>query len=153
MCQALITASKVQDKSPSLLTTMTASLEASFSPSEVISASARAVCSVALLRITSLTRKGYLQGSKSASQAVANLISLYTVTSTSTSTGASASSSTMGNHLGAGEATTIYPVSTAVSTTRFNAVIETYIYSTFRVTRDFVTDCDVRTCDVCSTRK
>ena len=116
MCQALITASKVQDKSPSLLTTMTASLEASFSPSEVISASARAVCSMALLQITSLTRKGYLQGSKSASQAVANLISLYTVPSMS------ARSSKLSIPSVLGEATTAYPVSTAVSTTTLESM-------------------------------
>ena len=118
MCQALIAASKVQDKSPSLLTTMTASLQASFSPSEVISASARAICSMALLRITSLARKGYLQGSKSASQAVANLISLFTVTSTSTS--ARSSTSSIPSVLG--EATTAYPVSTAVSTTTLKSM-------------------------------
>ena len=116
LCQALIVASKVQDKSPSLLTTMTASLEASFSPSEVISASARAVCSMALLRITSLARKGYLQGSKSASQAVANLISLFTVTSTSARSSTSSIPSVLG------EATTAYPVSTAVSTTALKSM-------------------------------
>ena len=116
LCQALIVASKVQDKSPSLLTTMTASLEASFSPSEVISASARAVCSMALLRITSLARKGYLQGSKSASQAVANLISLFTVTSTSARSSTSSIPSVLG------EATTAYPVSTAVSTTTLESM-------------------------------
>ena len=52
-----------------------------------------------------MTRKGYLQGSKSSAQAVADLISSYTVTSTSASR----------RRLSTGATTSVYPVTTAVS--------------------------------------
>ena len=81
LCQALITASKAQDKSPSLLGTLVASLLSSFSPDEITSDSGKVLCAEALTRISALTRKGYLSGSKSVAQQVASLASLYTVNS------------------------------------------------------------------------
>ena len=85
LCRALVTAASIQDKSLSLLTTLTNSLLLSFSPSEVISDNAKVICSTALLKIVSLSRKGYLEGSIATAQSLAELISAYTLKNTSTS--------------------------------------------------------------------
>ena len=85
LCRALVTAASIQDKSLSLLTTLTNSLLLSFSPSEVISDDAKEVCSAALLKIVSLSRKGYLEGSIATAQSLAELISAYTLKNTSAS--------------------------------------------------------------------
>ena len=103
LCKALVTAASIQDKSLSLLNTLTNSLLLSFSPSEVISNDAKVICSTALLKIASLSRKGYLEGSIATAQTLAELISAYTLKNTS----ATASQSSA--------YTSTYPVTRAVS--------------------------------------
>ena len=83
LCKALVTAGKIQDKSSLLLTTLTNSLLLSFSPTEVISDGSKLICSTALLKIASLARRGYLEGSKVTAQSLADLISAYTLKNTS----------------------------------------------------------------------
>ena len=105
MCKAVITASKSQDRSPSLLATLTSSLSASFSPSEIVTAGGKQACAEALQIITALTKSGYIQGSKQTTQSVAELISSYTVRS-----------NTFGSSTGVdGIPTEVYPVNEAVS--------------------------------------
>ena len=85
-----MTASSKQDRSSALLTTLTSSLLSSFASSEVYTSSGKAICSTALLKIASLSRRGYLLGSTVNAQLLADLISAYTsktITSTSTSNG------------------------------------------------------------------
>ena len=103
LCQALVTATSIQDRSPSLLTTLTTSLLQSFSPWEVISDSAKTICSTALSKAVSLSRRGYLKGSKVTAQLLVDLISAFS----------SNSSSISGRRLGQFENS--YPVTTAVS--------------------------------------
>ena len=83
LCKALVTAASIQDRSLSLLTTLTDSLLLSFTPSEAISNNTRVICSTALLKISSLARRGFLQGSRATAQSLANLISAYTLRNTS----------------------------------------------------------------------
>ena len=97
-----MTAAALQDSSYSLLSTLSASLLSSFSPYEVVSASAQDVCSKALLVLSTLSGEGFIQGSRSLSQSIASVISSYTVTAPATSRSSNASSS-------------LYPVSSAVS--------------------------------------
>ena len=105
LCKAVITAAKSQDKSPSLLATLTSSLSASFSPSEIVTAGGKQACAEALQIITALTKSGYIQGSKQTTQSVAELISSYTVRS-----------NTFGSSTGVdGLPTEVYPVNDAVS--------------------------------------
>ena len=103
LCQALVTATSIQDRSPSLLTTLTTSLLQSFSPWEVISDSAKTICSTALSKAVSLSRRGYLKGSKVTAQLLVDLISAFS----------SNSSSISGRRLG--QLIGSYPVTTAVS--------------------------------------
>ena len=103
LCQALVTATSIQDRSPSLLTTLTTSLLQSFSPWEVISDSAKTICSTALSKAVSLSRRGNLKGSKVTAQLLVDLISAFS----------SNSSSISGRRLGQFENS--YPVTTAVS--------------------------------------
>ena len=98
-----MTAASIQDKSLSLLNTLTNSLLLSFSPSEVISNDAKEICSTALLKIASLSRKGYLEGSIATAQTLAELISAYTLKNTSATVSPSSAS------------TSTYPVTRAVS--------------------------------------
>ena len=72
-------ASGLQDDSTDLLNTLSTSLQSAFTPDEVSMATGKEVCAEALLKVASLAGKGYLKGVESASQAVANLISTYTV--------------------------------------------------------------------------
>lgn len=105
LCKAVITAAKSQDKSPSLLATLTSSLSASFSPSEIVTAGGKQACAEALQIITALTKSGYIQGSKQTTQSVAELISSYTVRS-----------NTFGSSTGVdGIPTEVYPLNDAVS--------------------------------------
>ena len=103
LCQALVTATSIQDRTPSLLTTLTSSLLQSFSPWEVISDSAKTICSTALSKAVSLSRRGYLKGSKVTAQLLVDLISAFS----------SNSSSKSGRRLG--QLIGSYPVTTAVS--------------------------------------
>ena len=82
---ALVTAEARQDKSPSLLATLSASLLSSFSPSDVITDSGKAICEKALLKVSSLSRRGYLVGSAVNAQVLAELVSAYTVKTAVTS--------------------------------------------------------------------
>ena len=103
LCQALATAASIQDRTPSLLTTLTSSLLQSFSPWEVISDSAKTICATALSKVASLSRRGYLKGSKVTAQLLVDLISAFS----------SNSSSISGRRLG--QLIGSYPVTTAVS--------------------------------------
>ena len=97
-----MTAAALQDRSQELLSTLAVSLLSSFSPYEVVSASAQDVCSKALLVLSTLSGEGFIQGSRSLSQSIASVISSYTVTAPATSRSSNTSSS-------------LYPVSSAVS--------------------------------------
>ena len=72
-----MTAASEQDRSSALLTTLTSSLLSSFLSTEVYIASSKAICSKALLKIASLSRRGYLLGSTVNAQLLAELISAY----------------------------------------------------------------------------
>lgn len=76
LCQALVTAYKLQDKSSSLLETTASSLLTSFSPHEVTSALGTPSCTAAVLIVASLSRKGFLEIEQN-SQLVVDLISDY----------------------------------------------------------------------------
>jgi hypothetical protein len=82
LCEALITAEGVQDRSSSLLSTLTTALLSSFTPSEAISSATKRSCSKALLLISSISREGYIEGLSEVSQSVSDLISLFTVVGT-----------------------------------------------------------------------
>ena len=97
-----MTAAALQDRSQDLLSTLAVSLLSSFSPYEVVSASAQDVCSKALLVLSTLSGEGFIEGSRSLSQSIASVISSYTVTAPATSRSLNTSSS-------------LYPVSSAVS--------------------------------------
>jgi hypothetical protein len=82
LCDAIVTASKVQDKSSALLVSQASSLLSSYSSHEVISDSAKAACSRALRSVALLSREGYLAGSSENSQVLINLLSEFVMTST-----------------------------------------------------------------------
>ena len=102
LCQALVTAALVQDDSTALLDTLSSSLLSAFSAHEVFLDSGKQICSQALLDVSSLAKKGYLNGVVNASQTLADLISSYTVLNNATSRSGNSSF-------------TQYPVNEAVS--------------------------------------
>jgi hypothetical protein len=110
LCEALTTAAGVQDRSASLLSTLTAALLSSFAPSEAISSATKKSCSKALLVISSISREGYIEGLSEVSQSISDLISLFTVVGT----GALDRQSNI---------TSVYPVSDAVSLTVITCII------------------------------
>ena len=77
MCKALVAVANSQDKSRSLLETLTSSLSAVYSPHEVTAAYASRVCSAALAKSASLAAYGYLEGLRVNSLQLADLISSY----------------------------------------------------------------------------
>ena len=91
-----MTAASIQDRSSSLLVTLASSLLSSFSPSDVVSDSGKAICATALLTVSSLSRKGYLAGSSETAQVVAQLLSLYSIDSPTSSYRRRLSSSSSG---------------------------------------------------------
>ena len=99
LCQAIVSASKVQDPSSSLLTTLVTSLLTSFDPTEIYSQNAKDFCASALLTITQLSKSGYIQGVTATSQTLANVISSYAVPPNAAFTSSTSS---------------VYPVETAV---------------------------------------
>jgi hypothetical protein len=103
LCQSLVTATKLKDKSSSLLETLTSSLTAAYSPYEVVTASARRSCARALLQVSTLARQGYLLGEFNVSQKVADCVSEFTVLNNNTVSNISAQA--------------VYPINTAVSHT------------------------------------
>jgi hypothetical protein len=103
LCQSLVTATKLKDKSSSLLETLTSSLTAAYSPYEVVTASARRSCARALLQVSTLARQGYLLGEFNVSQKVADCVSEFTVLNNNTVSNISAQA--------------VYPINTAVSYT------------------------------------
>jgi hypothetical protein len=102
LCEGLITAEGVQDRSSSLLSTLTTALLSSFTPSEAISSATKRSCSKALLLISSISREGYIEGLSEVSQSVSDLISLFTVVGTGV----------LDRH---SNETSVYPVTDAVS--------------------------------------
>jgi hypothetical protein len=101
---AIVDASKIQDPSSPLLTTLATSLLTSFNPSEVFSDSAKDNCALALLTISNLSSKGYLRGLTATSQTLAEVISLYTILP----------ATDKGSRLLSSKDKTIYPVEKAV---------------------------------------
>ena len=79
LCRAIVTAADRQDRSSALLKTLVNSLLTSFSSYEITSTVGQSVCSAALLKTMSLSRRGYIEGSQEVAQLLANLISAYTV--------------------------------------------------------------------------
>jgi hypothetical protein len=110
----LVTATKLKDKSSSLLETLTSSLTTAFSPYEVVTASARRSCARALLQVSTLARQGYLLGEFNVSQKVADCVSEFTVLNNNTVSNTSAQA--------------VYPINTAVSHTHTHTQIYTYTY-------------------------
>lgn len=104
MCEALVKAAAVQDKSYELLDTLTSSLLTAFSLSEITSATAKLECSNALLKVITLSRQGYLHGSKDTAQSLAELVSAFTSTGSGTVA-----------RVGTVDHSTMYPVVKAVS--------------------------------------
>ena len=76
LCQALVDIAAKQDASSSLLNTLASLLLSSFSPSDVLSASGRAVCADALQIVASLSNRGHLGGN---AQVLAELLSVFTI--------------------------------------------------------------------------
>jgi hypothetical protein len=107
LCAALVSASKLQDESSSLLATLVGSLLSSFSPYEVVSMKGVSICATALTVLTSLASKGYLNGDIKTSQSLAAVISLYTTTTATTTRRLSGSNTSA--------STSQYPVDSAVS--------------------------------------
>jgi hypothetical protein len=103
LCGALTTAAFRQDKSPALLETLASSLLASFSSSGITTSDGRTSCSKILLKISSLSRKGFLGDSPENLQQMADLVSSYTV---------------LNNGNNSDMSSTRYPVNYAVSGTR-----------------------------------
>ena len=99
LSKALITCSKVQDPTPSLLETLAVALLTTFSASESTSRSAQDTHSKALLRISSLASNGFIGDAEGTPQLLTQLVSAFTVLYS----GASSNS------------TTVYPVNAAVS--------------------------------------
>ena len=79
LCEAIVTVADIQDRSSALLKTLLNSLATSFSSYEITSTVGQSVCSAALLKTMSLSRRGYIEGSQEVAQLLANLISAYTV--------------------------------------------------------------------------
>ena len=98
LSKALLTCSKLQDRSTSLLGTLTASLLTSFSSYEVVTPDARAAHSKALLKITALAASGLVGDSVESLELLAQLLSAFTVLFDKTES----------------NSTTVYPVQTAV---------------------------------------
>ena len=73
-----MTAASKQNGSPSLLATLVSSLLSSFSPLDVVSDIGKTICATALLKVSSLSRRGYLVGVITA-QSLAELVSAYTI--------------------------------------------------------------------------
>ena len=82
LCDAIIAASKVQDKSSALLASQASSLLSSYSSHEVLSDSAKTACSKALKSVASLSRQGYLAGTSENPQILIDLVSEFVMTST-----------------------------------------------------------------------
>ena len=99
----MISVAAKQDESSALLHTLVSSLLSSFSPADVISDKSTAVCATALMKVTLLSKRGYLVGIVRNAQLLAELISVYTSASTTSVNGGTATVSTS------------YDVSTAAS--------------------------------------
>ena len=78
LCLAIVTASKAQDRSTSLLSTLLASLVSSFSSIEVDSLRGKNACSKALKITGTLAEEGYLDGSQRSYQMLADAVSAFT---------------------------------------------------------------------------
>jgi hypothetical protein len=85
LSQALVTSSKTQDPSATVLKSLTISLLSAFSASEVTSLQGNTIHSKALQSITSLTSQGLLGDSEYSSLLLAQLVSAFTVPSNSSS--------------------------------------------------------------------
>lgn len=85
LSQALVTSSKVQDPSATVLKTLIISLLSAFSASEVTTLQGNIIHSKALQSITSLTSQGLLGDSEYLSLLLAQLVSAFTVPSNSSS--------------------------------------------------------------------
>ena len=108
LSKSLVTCSKIQDRSTSLLSTLAVSLLTSFSSYEVVTSSARATHSRALLKITSLASAGLVGDSEEAPELLAQLLSAFTVLYSKDSLDAPSNS------------TTLYPVNLAVRNEQLN---------------------------------
>jgi hypothetical protein len=102
LCQALVTAATVQDKSTSLLSTLIASLLSSFSPDEVSVPSSQLICGQALTVLSNLSSNGYIEDTAT-SLLLAQVISSFAVKASTNFTG--------GRRLAT---STSYPVDSAV---------------------------------------
>lgn len=99
LSRALITCSKLQDATPSLLETLAVALLTTFSATEATSVTAQKTHAKALLRISSLASSGQVGDDEEAPQLLAQLVSAFTVLYTGPPS----------------NSTSLYPVNTAVS--------------------------------------
>lgn len=111
LSKALVTCSRLQDPTQSLLETLAVALLTTFSASEATSLSAQRTHSKALLQITSLASNGYVGGSEETPQLLAQLVSAFTVLY----------SDKVSN------STTKYPVNAAVSYSGYTAFYTRYL--------------------------
>ena len=125
LSKSLVTCSKLQDRSTSLLSTLAVSLLTSFSSYEVVTSSARASHSKALLKITSLASAGLVGDSEEAPELLAQLLSAFTVLYNKDSLDAPSNS------------TTLYPVNLAVRDEQPNFLYVTLFIIDFNY---FITD-------------
>ena len=79
LCEAVIKGAKLQDRSAAMLQSLLASTLSSFSPTEVISDSAKKMCAKPLKTIASMSRAGHLEGSLERAQLLAEVVSIYSI--------------------------------------------------------------------------
>jgi hypothetical protein len=77
LCAAVIKGAKLQDRSAAMLQSLLASTLSSFSPSEVVSDSAKKMCAKPLKAIASMSRAGHLDGSLESAQLLAEVVSSF----------------------------------------------------------------------------
>ena len=77
LCEAVIKGAKLQDRSGAMLQSLLASTLSSFSPTEVVSDSAKKMCAKPLKAIASMSRAGHLDGSLERAQLLAEVVSSF----------------------------------------------------------------------------
>jgi hypothetical protein len=79
LCAAVIKGAKLQDRSAAMLQSLLASTLSSFSPTEVVSDSAKKMCAKPLKKIAYMSRAGHLEGSIERAQLLAEVVSVYSI--------------------------------------------------------------------------
>ena len=77
LCEAVLKGAKLQDRSAAMLQSLLASTLSSFSSTEVVSDSAKKMCTKPLKAIASMSRAGLLEGSLDRAQLLAEVVSSF----------------------------------------------------------------------------